>query len=156
MRQFLPFLISLALAYAAAIIGSLFTVDAIDTWYATLAKPLLSPPNWIFGPVWTTLYAFMGIAAWLVYERRSAYPSATSLLWIYAAHLAVNTLWSIAFFGLQNPLLALLIIGILWGLILFLTLRFYRIHRIAAYLFMPYLAWVTFASYLNLSIVLLN
>ena len=156
MRRFLPLLISLALAYAAALIGSLFTVDAIDTWYATLARPLLSPPNWIFGPVWTTLYAFMAIAAWRIYERRSAHPAATRLLGIYLAHLAVNTLWSIVFFGMQNPLLALLIIGVLWGLIFFLMLRFYRIDRTAAYLFMPYLAWVTFATYLNAAIVALN
>jgi benzodiazapine receptor len=147
---------SLALAYSAALIGSLFTTGAIATWYATLAKPELSPPNWLFGPVWTILYAMMAIAAWRIYERRKADPRATTSLSIYAGHLAVNAFWSIAFFGLHNPVLAMFVIVVLWLLIGYLMVRFFRVDRIAGSLFLPYLIWVSFATYLNLMIVILN
>lgn len=155
-RSILLLIASILVAQTAGIIGSFFTLEAVETWYTTLARPLLSPPNWIFGPVWTTLYTLMGIAAWRIYERRASNPHAVRLLWVYAAHLGVNTLWSIAFFGWQNPPLALGIIAVLWGMIAYLILRFYRIDRIASYLLIPYLAWVTFATYLNASFAVLN
>lgn len=147
---------SIALAEGAGILGSFFTVSAVETWYATLSKPDLSPPNWLFGPVWTTLYALMAIAAWRIYEKRKVSRRATPLLWIYAAHLAINTFWSVAFFGLHSPTLAFGMIVLLWLLIAYLAIGFYRIDRLAGILLVPYLAWVSFASYLNLSIVLLN
>lgn len=149
-------IISLVVAYSAALIGSLFTTAAITTWYATLTKPELNPPNWIFGPVWTVLYALMAVAAWKVYEKRNRTRQTITLLWIYLAHLAVNAFWSIAFFGLHNPMLALAVIVLLWLMIAYLTVRFYHIDRTAGVLLLPYVAWVSFASYLNLSIVLLN
>lgn len=150
------FVISLSLAYSAALIGSLFTADAINTWYAALTKPELNPPNWLFGPVWTVLYALMAIAAWRIYEKRKKNPKVNLLLWVYVAHLAVNAFWSIAFFGLHNPLLALVVVAVLWLCIAYLAVSFYRVDRMAGLLLLPYLAWVTFASYLNISIVLLN
>lgn len=152
----LTLFISLALAYGAAAIGSFFTGGAIDSWYATLVKPALNPPNWIFAPVWTVLYACMAVAAWRVYGKLKTNRQVYADLLVYGFHLAVNTLWSIVFFSLHNPALSLAVIAVLWGLILYLTARFYRTDRIAGYLFLPYLAWVSFASYLNLMIVLLN
>lgn len=148
--------ISLVLAYGAAFVGGLFTAGAVETWYPTLIKPALNPPSWIFGPVWTLLYALMAIAAWRIYETKRHNEEGETLLWVYAIHLVVNAAWSIAFFGLQNPALALAIIVVLWLMIAYLAAGFYRINRLAGYLLLPYLAWVSFASYLNLSIVLLN
>lgn len=156
MRRFITLSISLALAYSAAFIGTFFTMDAVAAWYPTLTKPDLSPPNWIFGPVWTILYACMAIAAWLVYEKRNKAREANHLLIVYGAHLVINALWSIAFFGLQNPTLALVVIVVLWLCIAYVAVGFYRVQRTAGILFVPYLAWVSFATYLNLSIVLLN
>lgn len=155
-RAFLSLIISLAFAYSAALVGSLFTAGAIETWYATLAKPALNPPNWVFGPVWTVLYALMAIAAWRIYEKRKSNRQAHTLLWVYGAHLAVNALWSIAFFGLNQPLLAFIVIVALWLMIAYLVAGFYRVDRVAGLLLVPYLAWVSFATYLTVSIVLLN
>ena len=146
---------SLILAYSAAFIGSLFTIGAIDTWYATLTKPQLNPPNWLFGPVWTVLYTLMAIAAWLVWEKRH-HPLAHKALFVYGAQLVFNTLWSIAFFGLHNPALGLFVIVMLWISIVMTGIQFYRINRLAGYLLIPYLVWVSFATHLNFSFVLLN
>lgn len=147
---------SLVLVYITAFIGSFFTVDAIGTWYAALIKPELNPPSWIFGPVWTALYVFMAVAAWRVYVKRHADARAVSVLFVYGVHLVVNAFWSIAFFGMHNPELALGVIAILWALIVYLLIYFYRIDRLSGYLLIPYLAWVSFASYLNWSLAALN
>lgn len=155
-RKILSLIVSLVLAYSTALIGSLFTAGAIATWYATLIKPELSPPNWLFAPVWTILYALMAVVAWRIYEKRKSNWHAHFLLWVYTVHLAVNAFWSIAFFGLHSPTLALAIIAVLWVLIAYLLVQFYRMDRLAGYLFVPYLLWVSFATYLNVSIVLLN
>lgn len=155
-KRALPLLISFVVAYGAAFIGSLFTAGAIATWYATLIKPALNPPSWLFGPVWTILYACMAIAAWRIYEKRKDSQKGNQLLLVYAAHLAVNAFWSISFFGLHNPALALAVIAVLWLMIAYLTIGFKRIDRTAGMLMFPYLAWVSFATYLNSAIVLLN
>lgn len=147
---------SLALVYLTALAGSSFTANAIGTWYAGLIKPALTPPGWVFGPVWTILYAFMAIAAWRVYVKRDTDPRAMPILFVYGVHLVVNAFWSIAFFGLHNPESAVGIIAILWGLIVYLAIRFYSIDKVAGYLLLPYLAWVSFASYLNWSLAILN
>lgn len=155
-RLISPLFVSFALAYSAALIGSLFTVGAVTTWYPTLVKPELNPPNWLFGPVWMVLYALMAVAAWRIYKKRRSSRKTSRLLLLYAVHLMVNAFWSIAFFGLHNPPLALGVIAILLLFIAYLTAGFYRIDRTAGILLFPYLVWVCFASYLNLSIVLLN
>lgn len=127
-----------------------FSFSAIENWYAYLNKPFFNPPNWIFGPVWTTLYILMGISAYLVWKKRKGIP-----FWFWI-QLVLNALWSILFFGLQSPILAFVGVIFLW-LSIFLTITsFYRIHKTAAYLLVPYLLWVTFASLLNASIALLN
>lgn len=156
MSKLVSLLLSLVAAYSAALIGSFFTLGAIDSWYNTLEKPFLSPPNWIFGPVWTVLYALMAVAAWLVYLQRPRSPQKNKALVVYGAHLVVNALWSIVFFGLHAPLLAFGVIVVLYLLILYTTYLFYQTRRISGLLFMPYILWVSFASYLNLMIILLN
>ena len=147
---------SLMVTFGAAFVGMYFTIGAVETWYPTLTKPMLSPPNWVFGPVWTMLYALMAIAAWRIHGRRKSFAGAYRLLIVYGIHLVVNVLWSFAFFGLQSPEWGLAVIAVLWLLIVYLTFSFYRVDKVAGMLFVPYLLWVSFASYLNLSIVLLN
>lgn len=155
-KKVIPLVVSLALAYSVAFAGSLFTAGAVDTWYATLAKPDLNPPSWVFGPVWTVLYALMAVAAWRIYERRKENRRALQDLVVYAVHLVLNAFWSVAFFGLHTPALALGVIAVLWIFIAYLAVRFYRTDAVAGYLLLPYLVWVSFASYLNYIIWMLN
>lgn len=140
----------------AGIIGSVFTAPAIAGWYTTIVKPELNPPAWVFGPVWTTLFALMGIAAFLVWKQGLERRDVRIALGIFVGQLALNTLWSILFFGLQSPGAAFVEIVILWFAILATIVAFARISRPAAWLLVPYILWVSFASYLNFSIWMLN
>jgi tryptophan-rich sensory protein len=140
----------------AGILGSFFTSPAIDGWYATLVRPSFSPPNWIFAPVWTTLFALMGVASFLVWRRRADNKKARTALKIFGVQLALNTLWSILFFGLQSPGMALAEIIVLWASIIATIIAFAKVSRPASWLLLPYIAWVSFAGYLNFSIWLLN
>ncbi len=140
----------------AGIIGSVFTAPAIAGWYATIVKPELNPPAWVFGPVWTTLFALMGVAAFLIWKQGLERRDVRIALGIFVGQLALNTLWSILFFGLQNPGAAFIEIVILWFAILATIVAFARISRPAAWLLAPYILWVSFASYLNFSIWMLN
>jgi len=149
-------IISLALPQLAGIVGSLFTTSAIPTWYATLQRPSFSPPNWIFGPAWITLYILMGISVYLIWQRIEKNKIAKSALWMFWVHLFFNASWSIIFFGLQNPGLAFVNIIIIWLLIIALMIKFWKINRWASYLLIPYLLWVSFASVLNYFIWYLN
>lgn len=146
-------------ALGTLVLGSLSgiaTVDAITGWYASLQKPSFNPPNWIFGPVWTVLYLMMGVAAGLVWSSAADPAIKRSALRIYLLQLALNMAWSLLFFGLKAPLLALLEIIVLWLTILLCIRSFRAVKAAAAYLMVPYLLWVTFASVLNAAIVLLN
>lgn len=147
--------ISLAVCLAAGGLGSLATSAKIPTWYATLAKPAWNPPNWVFGPVWTTLYVLMAIAAFLVWQRRG-HPAARRGLQWFAAQLALNTLWSFLFFGLESPGLAMLEIVALWAAIAVTIAHFRQVSMPAAWMLAPYLGWVSFASGLNFAIWRLN
>ncbi len=140
----------------AGVIGSLFTVSSIPTWYTDLARPELSPPNWIFGPVWTTLFALMGIAAFLVWKKGLNRRDVKIALSIFLVQLILNTFWSIIFFGMQNPGAAFGEIIALWLVIIATIITFAKISRVAAWLLVPYILWVTFAGYLNYSIWFLN
>jgi translocator protein len=155
MRKALELALSIFIAEAAGAVGSLFTVPAISGWYATLARPALAPPNWVFGPVWTTLFALMGTAAYMVWRLRREHRARIALC-VYAAQLVLNVLWSALFFGLRNPGAALVEIAALWVAIALTAVLFYRVSRGAAYLLLPYLMWVSFAAYLNWQIWLLN
>jgi tryptophan-rich sensory protein len=140
----------------AGIIGSVFTASSVSTWYTALQKPSLNPPSWVFGPVWTTLFVLMGIAAYLIYENGFKKKNVRIALSVFAVQLVLNTLWSILFFGLQNPGLALVEIAFLWLSILSCIVLFYKINKTAAYLLIPYIVWVSFASYLNYTLWILN
>lgn len=147
--------ISILIAQAAGIIGSVFTVSGVQTWYTTITKPSWNPPSWVFGPVWITLYTFMGIASFLVWQQKES-PGAKLALGIYGLHLALNALWSILFFGLKNPGLAFAEIIILLIFILMTTFLFWRINTWAGILMLPYIIWVSFATFLNYTIWRLN
>lgn len=149
-------LLFIVLAQSAGLLGSLFTFSAIPTWYATLDKPFFSPPNYLFGPVWTTLYTLMGIAAYLIY-RRFQFGKKAKLFWqVYWTQLVLNTLWSILFFGFKEPGLAFVEIAALWYFIVRTIQESKKLNTTASYLLYPYLAWVSFAALLNLAIYLLN
>jgi benzodiazapine receptor len=133
------------LCFAAAAIGANF---APGTWYAALAKPPWNPPNWIFGPVWTTLYLLMGVAAWLVWRAHGP----VWALGLFVAQLLLNAAWSWLFFGRHRPDLALLDIAALWLAIAATVVAFWRVRPLAGALLLPYLAWVSFAVLLNAEI----
>lgn len=143
--------------FAAAGLGSLATASQVvpGGWYDTLDKPFFTPPSWLFGPVWTLLYLAMAVSGWLVWRERGLTGARTAMV-LFFAQLALNSLWSIVFFGLESPGLGLIEILVLWAVI-FLTIRaFQPINRPAAILLIPYLAWVTFATFLNAGIWWLN
>ena len=148
--------ISIVVAELAGIIGSLFTTPSINGWYAGIIKPALNPPAWVFGPVWTTLFAMMGISAFLIWKEGLDRRDVKITLGIFIGQLVLNTVWSIIFFGLHNPGGALIEIVFLWLAILATIIAFAKISRPAAWLLLPYILWVTFAGYLNYSIWNLN
>lgn len=156
MKRVAGIVVSIAVCELAGIVGSVFTMPAIPGWYAGLAKPSFNPPNWIFGPVWTLLYAMMGLAAYLVYEKGFKRPEVKKALAVFAAQLVMNTLWSIVFFGAHRILGAAVVIVLLWAMILATILLFHRISKAAAYLLVPYILWVSFATVLNASLYVLN
>ncbi len=149
-------LISLLVCQCAGLIGSAFTTPAIPTWYAALQKPSFTPPNWLFAPAWITLYLLMGIAAFLVWRVGLDDRRVRVALMIFLIQLVLNALWSVAFFGLQSPLYGFIVIILLWFAILLTILKFARISSAAAWLLVPYILWVSFASALNISIWVLN
>lgn len=155
-KQIFEALVAILICQAAGIIGSIFTANNIQTWYINLNKPFFNPPNWIFGPVWFTLYCLMGIALYLIWKKRNSIPQAKTGINIFLIHLVFNALWSIVFFALHQIALSVLNIIILLGLIIYLTRSFYKIDARAAYLMFPYVAWVSFASILNISLLILN
>ena len=154
--NFLKLVLCIAIAQAAGLIGSLFTMPAIGSWYSTLTRPEFAPPNWIFGPVWTTLYLLMGIAAFLVWQKGLDKKEVKIALAIFGVQLILNTLWSIIFFGLQSPGWAFVEIVILWVAIAATIVSFAKVSKIAAWLLAPYILWVSFAAYLNFMIFWLN
>ena len=152
--KFIKLVVSLSLPFVAGSIGSYFTIPSIDSWYQTLNKPIFSPPDWVFGLAWTILYILMGISFYLIWASKKK--NKKSAIKFFLIQLVLNASWSIIFFGLHNPLLAFINIIVLW-IAIYMTIRaFTTPSKTAAYLLYPYLAWVSFATILNLSIVLLN
>ena len=149
-------LVSIGVCLLAGVTGSIFTMPAIPTWYAALNRPPLAPPNWIFGPVWTTLFVLMGISAFLIWKKGLDRKDVKIALGIFIGQLVLNTLWSIIFFGLHSPGGALIEIVFLWLAILATIVAFYKISKPAAWLLVPYILWVSFAAYLNYAIWSLN
>lgn len=154
-------IIAIVVSELAGIIGSVFTAPSIAGWYAGIVKPAINPPAWVFGPVWTTLFALMGIAAFLVwssYTRASAdkKKGVKVALILFGGQLVLNTLWSIIFFGLHSPGGAFIEIVFLWLAIIATIVAFAKISKPAAWLLLPYILWVSFAMYLNYAIWALN
>jgi benzodiazapine receptor len=149
-------LASVAACQLAGALGAIFTRAAIPSWYAVLKKPWFTPPNWLFGPAWITLYLLMAIAAWRVWLKGLPNPGVRAALAAFILQLLLNTLWSPVFFGLRSPLAGAVVIVLLWLAILLTMVLFWNISRPAAWLLLPYLLWVTYASALNISIFLLN
>jgi tryptophan-rich sensory protein len=148
-----PLLFFLLATLAVGGAGSLFTEPSIPTWYAGLRHPVIAPPNWVFAPVWTTLYVLMAVAAWRVWKHTGLKSPEMAL---FAAQLAFNLVWSAVFFGLHRIGAALAEITLLWLLILVTTLLFWRRDRIAGLLLLPCLAWTGFAGLLNYAFWQLN
>jgi benzodiazapine receptor len=149
--------ISCAVPVLVGVAGSLFTTsDSLNNWYANLNKPAFTPPGWLFGPVWTTLYILMGISAFLVWRKGLENKAVrTALIW-FIIQLVLNAVWSPLFFGLQSPLLGLIDIFLLLFAIIATLICFGKISTPATLLLVPYLGWVTFATILNLAIYFLN
>ena len=149
-------MVSVLVCQATGAVGSLFTSPSIPTWYASLQKPNFNPPNWIFAPVWTILFLLMGVSLYLIWSKGLRDKKVKTAFFIFAIQLILNMLWSFLFFGLQSPLYAFIEIIILWMAILLTIASFYKISKIAGYLLLPYILWVSFAAVLNFSILILN
>jgi len=145
----------LIVIFAGSYLAANITIPAVAGWYQTLEKPPLNPPDWLFGPVWTALYFMIAISGWRIW-RITGFASSRTAFATYGAQLFLNFFWSYLFFGLNNPGLALLDIIVLWALILLTAIKFRAIDPLAGYLLVPYLAWVSFAAYLNAAIWWLN
>lgn len=157
MNTFLKLASSIALSLCAGIIGSIFTTPGVKTWYPTLVTPSFKPPNWIFAPVWTTLYILMGIALYLVWSARVEAPGVKNrAIIVFFVQLALNALWSIVFFGAHSLIGGLIVIISLWAFILWNIILFYGINKTAGLLLTPYILWVSFATALNAAIWQLN
>ena len=148
--------VSIVASFAAGGIGSRFTVKAIPSWYLGLKKPPYTPPNRVFGPVWTTLYVLMGVSVFLVWQQgldTAGVMLAFTLFWV---QLAFNALWSVVFFGMKSKGGGVVIIVVLWLLIMATMLASFRVSGWAGSLLIPYIVWVSIASYLNIGIWLMN
>ncbi|MES2775240.1 MAG: TspO/MBR family protein [Bacteroidota bacterium] len=156
MNNTLKLIISIIIPLAVGGISGYLTATGVDSWYATVQKPSFNPPNWIFGPVWTSLYILMGIGLFLVWKQPAATPFRGTAIAIFIVQLVLNFFWSIIFFKLEKPGLAFAEIVILWIAILLMIIYFIKVKPVAGYLQIPYLCWVSFASVLNFYIWNLN
>ena len=154
-KKSMVFAASIIGSFVAAAVGSLATIPNIPTWYAALHKPLLNPPNWVFGPIWSMLYLLMGIALALIILENSRRSKKNAYFW-FGLQLILNATWSLTFFGLHSPWLGVVVIIALISSILMTLREFYRIKKYSVWLLLPYLAWVCFATYLTIGIALLN
>lgn len=154
-RNSVRFFLSLAIVSIAAWVGSIVTYPSINSWYAALEKPFFNPPNWVFGPVWTLLYLLMAISLYVVWSAQTAKSKRWAMM-AFGVQLALNTAWSIVFFGLNQPWAAVGVIVVMWLAIAATMVAFWPISKLATYLLAPYIAWVSFATGLNISIAILN
>ena len=152
-NKFLSFLLFALVTFSASAIGGLATVGFKEPWYSLIIKPSFNPPDWIFAPVWTTLYFFMTIAIWKFWHSKNR---DMNTIYIYFIHLIFNTTWSIVFFVFHKMVLALIVLALLICLIIILLLRFRRVNMVSFYMMIPYLLWCCFALILNLNLIILN
>ena len=155
LRQVVWLIGCITVCLAVAGVGAAATATSVNGWYQTLNKPSWNPPDWLFGPVWTTLFVMMGVAAWLAWRRDGWLSARTAMIW-FGIQLALNMLWSVLFFGLQSPGLAFAEILVLWMAIVATVLAICERTVGGALLLTPYLAWTTFAAVLNFTIWRLN
>ncbi len=148
--------VSIVICQLAGVIGSVFTNTSVQTWYAELQLPAFAPPGWFIGTVWIILYTLMGISLYLVWDKGFRNKRVKNSLYLFGFQLILNAAWSFLFFGLRSPLLGLIEIVFLWIFISFTILKFYKISRTAAWLLVPYIAWVSVALTLNFYIWILN
>ncbi len=154
-RSPLILLVLLALCLGVSAIGGAITATSVETWYPTLNKPSFTPPNWVFAPVWTTLYVMMAVAAWRVWGQRRRAAVRPAFVW-FGVQLVLNLVWTALFFGLRNLDAALAEILLLLVVVAITTVVFFRIDRVAGCLFIPYLGWTAFGAWLMLQIWQLN
>ena len=152
-NKFLSFVLFFTITYSASFIGGLATISFKEPWYSELIKSNFNPPDWIFAPVWTTLYLMMTLAVWFYWHSRNR---DMSTIYIYFIHILFNTTWSLVFFVLHNIFLALINLLILIIFIFILIFRFKRVNKVSAYLMIPYLLWSCYALFLNLNLLILN
>ncbi len=155
-RELPRIILSILICQAAGIIGAIFTSTSASTWYTALIKPEFTPPGSVISAVWIMLFTLMGISLFLVWREGMNRQEVRNALYIFAAQLIVNVLWSGAFFGLRSPMAGMIVIAVLWALILFTIIRFWPVSRTAAILLFPYILWVSYAAFLNYSIWRLN
>jgi benzodiazapine receptor len=156
LRDPVKLVVSIVLCNMAGFLGTFATQTGPGSWYDLLVKPAINPPSFVFAPVWTTLFILMGIALYLVWMEGTDRPDVRAALGVFGVQLVLNVLWSYAFFAFRSPLLGLIDIVFLWAAIAATIVLFFRVNRTAAYLLVPYLLWVTFATFLNYSILVLN
>lgn len=154
MNKFLKAVGWIVLSQMAGFIGAGLTATSVQTWYVTLNKPWFTPPNWLFGPMWLTLYTLMGLATFWISEKKTK--QSKSAVKFFLVHLLVNALWSPVFFGLKQVFLALVIIAIMWVMIVLLIGKYGKIDKKAGLALIPYLMWVSVATALNVAILVLN
>ena len=152
-NKFLSFTLFFIITYSASFIGRLATISYKEPWYSELVKSNFNPPDWVFAPVWTTLYLMMTVAIWLFWHSKNR---DINTIYIYFIHILFNTTWSVVFFALHNILLALINLVILIIFIIILMLRFNRVNKISSYLMIPYLLWCCYALFLNFNLLILN
>lgn len=155
-KSVFKFIVAIVICQLTGVIGSLFTTPFISTWYETIQKPAFTPPNWLFGPVWISLFTLMGISLYLIWNKRLENKKVKLSLLVFFVQLALNSLWSILFFGLQSPFYAFIEIIILWIAIAVTIFKFYKISRTAGLLLLPYIIWVCIALTLNYYVWILN
>ena len=158
-KKYMPYIISLLLTFGVTALGSFLAGDS-TSFYTNLIQPELSPPSYIFGIVWPVLYILMAIAVGLVYTQKCSSieckDNKKSAIKLYVVQLVMNALWPVLFFRFELFLISFIWLVVLWILILKMIIEFYKINKLAAYLLVPYLLWVTFAGYLNFMIWILN
>ena len=152
-NKFISFSLFALITYSASAIGSMATISFKEPWYSLLIKPSYNPPDWIFAPVWTTLYLMMTVAIWIFWHSKG---KNMDTVYIYFIHLIINTTWSVVFFVFHEIFFALIILIILIFLIIILILRFRVVNMVSYYLMIPYLLWCCFALILNVSLLILN
>ena len=152
-NKFLSFILLFIITYSASFIGGFTTITYKEPWYSQLIKSNYNAPDWVFAPVWTTLYLMMTFAVWFFWHSKN---KDINTIYIYFIHIVFNTTWSIVFFGLHQIFLAMIVLIVLIILIIILIIRFKRVNFVSYYLMIPYLLWCSYALFLNIDLLILN